>query len=84
MSKRTKLELSSHEVQTLHIALRNSLNNHGYQMIDETPYATTDKRWYSETSHIDNLVRLHVRVNRILLGHKQFNAVIPYTEAPKS
>ena len=83
-----KLKLSKHEAQALRIALRAALLERGFQMIDETPrsvlHAIGAHGWYAETSHIDNLVRLYTRLNRILTGHKQFNAVIPYTRRPKS
>ena len=87
MSKRTRLELSKHETQALRTVTRAALLGHGFEMINETPHAVapmTSKSWYAETSHIDNLVRLYVRFTRILTGHKQFNAVIPYTRRPKS
>ncbi len=85
MAKRTKLELSTYEAQALQIAVRASLRAHGFEMTDETPRTMrADKPWYAETSHIDSLVRLYARLNRILTGHKQYNAVIPYTRRPNT
>jgi hypothetical protein len=84
---RFKLELSIHQAVTLRTVTHNALHTCGFEMIDETPHAIapiTSQSWYAETSHIDNLVRLYARLNRILTGHKQFNAVIPYTRRPKS
>jgi hypothetical protein len=84
---RFKLELNGRETQTLHTATRDALYFHGFKMTDETPHAIaplTAQSWYAETSQIDELVRLYVRLNRILAGHKQYNAVIPYTRRPKS
>ena len=84
---RHRLELSKPEAQALHSSLRAGLLRHGFKMIGETPRAIapmTAQSWYAETSHIDELVRLYVRLNRILTGHKQFNVAVPYTRRPKS
>lgn len=85
MSKFT-LELDKYAAIALRIAVRSKLNMLGIRMVDETPYATDSLKeigkWYEEHSHIDDLVRLYARLNRLLTGHKQYNAEIQFRDAP--
>ena len=82
------LGLDETQARTIRIAIRAQLRQHGIRMENNTPHAIDSlkdiDKWYCEHSHVDSLVRLYTRVNRILTGHAQYNAVIPYTRKPTS
>lgn len=76
------LELDTHQGQALRIAVCNRLRECDIDMVNGIPRAvgSLEKigKWYAPHSHCDELVRLHARLTRMLTGHKQYNAEIPF------
>ncbi len=79
-----KLELDQSQVIALRIAVTDRLEALDINMIAEIPHAIGSLKeigkWYEEHSHIDYLVRLHIQLTRIFLGHQQYNAGIQFSE----